>query len=182
MSLQAKMSFMFKNSWFFATPNPFKLCVIILTFLSNIEKRHISLVNKANILKERVFKLTNLLLDANENVNEVRRYLNDWWYNRLKTIDWILLNDIDEVLMHPNVEINIINMWNGPYVNEFFLNSSFVYSSLFNQASSRACKLKNKKSIAYKESNMLINHLWNCEMINFSELKWANFFMFVQWK
>ena len=182
MSLQAKISFMFKNSWLFATPNPFKLCVIILTFLSNIEKRHISLVNKVKILKERVFKLTNLLLDANENVNEVRRYLNDRWYNRLKTIDWILLNDIDEVLMHPNVEINIINMWSGPYVNEFFLNSSLIYSSLFNQASSRTFKLKNKKSMAYKESNMLINHLWNFEMINTSGLKWANFFMFVQWK
>ena len=98
---------MFKNSILTTCPNPFKICVIILHLLLNISRRHISLGITVENLKENIIKIWNRFLNVDESINEVNRYLKDKCYNRNKVIDILSHNELSEIMLHPNIEINI---------------------------------------------------------------------------
>ena len=56
-------------------------------------------------------------------------------------------------------------MWSGPYTNEFFLNSSHIYSSVFNKDQFKLA-IKNRKQIVYHEWNSLASQLTSNEKSN----------------
>lgn len=116
---------LYLNHFLIWSPNPVKLCVLIIYICQSLGDR----LGDLNIqhVTESYSKIANMIIDECSSQFEVEEMLTDKCLNGYEVIDLLGYQKIESILNNETVGLIIGDFWGGPYYRELALTSSTTF-------------------------------------------------------
>lgn len=135
-------------------PNPLKIIMMLLDIVLFLAEKHQNLKFKAQQVRTTLTDIANQIIDNSASMNEVEDMLLDKTYNGVEILDIIERLNIIEILVNPQVDSIVSNMYLGPYERESVFKKSTLYQVLQEQTSNSAdIQIATKGFIVFEKGN-----------------------------